>query len=187
MLRARQPAAILFDATASGVTADLTATLGGIALTADATVGGPVTADLTVTLGGIGLTADATVSGGPVTADLTVTLGGIQLTADATVPAFILDDTHDGDYLGEKLRKERKAVAARRQRVLDLYEQIVEGKQTEPEVVAMVEAAGIAAADDIIAAPAIDLKNLVATLEAAERLARELAIERDDEEVLMLL
>ena len=167
MLRARQPAAILFDAAASGVTADLTATLGGITLTADATVGGPVTADLTVTL------------------------GGIQLTADATVPAFILDDTHDGDYLGKKLRKERKAVAARRQRVLDLYEQIVEGKQPQPEVVALVEAAGISSPDSIIYAPAIELAGLIETLERAqqlaERLAVEAAIEADGEEVLLLL
>lgn len=144
MLRARQPAAILFDAAASGVTADLTATL-----------------------------------------------GGITLTADATVPAFILDDTHDGDYLGKKLRKERKAIAARRQRVLDLYEQIVEGKQPEPEVVALVQAAGIISPDSIIYAPAIELTGLIATLERAqqlaERLAVEAAIEADDEEVLLLL
>lgn len=106
-------------------------------------------------------------------------------------PIVIIDDTHDGDYLGKKLRKERKAVAARRQRVLDLYEQIVEGKQPEPEVVALVEAAGINSPDSIIYAPAIELTGLIATLERAqqlaERLAIEAAIEADDEEVLLLL
>ena len=106
-------------------------------------------------------------------------------------PIVIIDDTHDGDYLGKKLRKERKAIAARRQRVLDLYEQIVEGKQPEPEVVALVEAAGISSPDSIIYAPAIELTGLIATLERAqqlaERLAIEAAIEADDEEVLLLL
>lgn len=203
MLRARQPAAILFDAT-GGVTADLTATLGGISLTADATV--PVVADLSVTLGGISLNADATVPvvgdlsatlGGislvadatvaALVADLNVTLGGIQLTADATVPVVILDDTHDGDFLRKKFKRERKAVAARRQRVLDLYEQIIEGKQPEPEVVALVQAAGIITASDIIEAPAISLNSLVANLERAQALARDLAIEADDEEVLLLI
>lgn len=183
MLRARQPAAILFDATSTGVTADLTATLGGISLTADATV--PVVADLSATLDGISLTADATVAA--LVADLNVTLGGIQLTADATVPIVIFDDTHDGDYLGKRLKRERKAVAARRQRVLDLYEQIVEGKEPEPEVVALVEAAGISTASDIIEAPAISLNSLIASLEQAQILARNLAIEADDEEVLLLL
>ena len=212
MLRARQPAAILFDAAASGVTADLTATLGALALSGDASTGvaGDLTAtlgaltvsadastgvagDLTVTLGGIALSADATVSTPtPVTADLTATFGALSLSADATSgTTIIIDDTHDGDYLGKKLRKERKAVAARRQRVLDLYEQIVEGKQPQPEVVALVEAAGISSPDSIIYAPAIELTGLIATLERAqqlaERLAIEAAIEADDEEVLLLL
>jgi hypothetical protein len=191
MLRARQPAAILFDAAASGVTADLTVTLGDLTLSGDASTG--VAGDLTVTLGGIALSADATVATAtPVTADLTATLGALSLSADATSGAIIIiDDTHDGDYLGKRLRKERKAVAARRQRVLDLYEQIVEGKHPQPEVVALVEAAGISNPDSIIYAPAIELTGLIKTLERAqqlaERLAVEAAIEADDEEVLLLL
>lgn len=185
MLRARQP--LLNDGGGTpSITADLSATLGAATLASDATVANPITADLSSTLGAATLASDVSVAS-PITADLSVTLGAATLSSLVQVGAILIDDTHDGDYLKKKLKRERRAVAARRQRVLDLYEQIVEGKEPAPEVAALVEAAGIATADDIIDAPAIDLTNLLNQLERAQSLARDLAIEADDEDILVLI
>ena len=71
---------------AAGVTADLSATLGALALSADATITQPsVTADLSATLAALTLSSDATVASAGVTADLSATLAALSLSADATI------------------------------------------------------------------------------------------------------
>ena len=105
---------------------------------------------------------------------------------------IVVDDTHDGDYLRKKLKREREEVEARRRRVLELYERIVEGLQPAPEEVeqavsAAIEAVGVETRADIIEAPSIDLGRILAGLERALDLQRRLALEADDEEVMLLL
>jgi hypothetical protein len=105
---------------------------------------------------------------------------------------IVVDDTHDGDYLRKKLKREREEVEARRRRVLELYERIVEGLEPAPEEVeqavsAAIEAVGVETRADIIEAPSIDLGRILAGLERALDLQRRLALEADDEEVMLLL
>ena len=107
-------------------------------------------------------------------------------------PPVVVDDTHDGDYLRKKLKREREEVEARRRRVLELYERIVEGLEPAPEEVeqavsAAIEAVGVDTRADIIEAPSIDLGRILAGLERALDLQRRLALEADDEEVMLLL
>ncbi len=107
-------------------------------------------------------------------------------------PPVVVDDTHDGDYLRKKLKREREEVEARRRRVLELYERIVEGLEPAPEeieqaVSAAIEAVGVETRADIIEAPSIDLGRILAGLERALDLQRRLALEADDEEVMLLL
>lgn len=105
---------------------------------------------------------------------------------------IVVDDTHDGDYLGKKLKREREEVEARRRRVLELYERIVEGlepalDEVEQAVSAAIEAVDVETRADIIEAPSIDLGRILAGLERALDLQRRLALEADDEEVMLLL
>jgi hypothetical protein len=105
---------------------------------------------------------------------------------------IVVDDTHDGDYLRKKLKREREEVEARRRRVLELYERIVEGLEPAPEEVeqavsAAIEAVGVETRADIIEAPSIDLGRILAGLKRALDLQRRLALEADDEEVMLLL
>jgi hypothetical protein len=107
-------------------------------------------------------------------------------------PPVVVDDTHDGDYLRKKLKREREEVEARRRRVLELYERIVEGLEPAPEEVeqavsAAIEAVGVETRADIMEAPPIDLGRILAGLERALDLQRRLALEADDEEVMLLL
>lgn len=107
-------------------------------------------------------------------------------------PYIYVDDTHDGDFRARKMREERKAVEQRRQRVLALYERIVEGKQSLPDaaeyiVTRAVEAAGVEARADILKAPTIDLGRILAGLERASAIQRDMQLEADDEEVMLLL
>jgi hypothetical protein len=76
--------------------------------------------------------------------------------------------------------------------VLELYERIVEGLEPAPEEVeqavsAAIEAVGVETRADIIEAPSIDLGRILAGLERALDLQRRLALEADDEEVMLLL
>jgi hypothetical protein len=107
-------------------------------------------------------------------------------------PYIYVDDTHDGDFRARKMREEREAVEQRRQRVLALYERIVEGKQSLPDaaeyiVTRAVEAAGVEARSDILKAPTIDLGRILAGLERASAIQRDMQLEADDEEVMLLL
>lgn len=120
------------------------------------------------------------------------TAWGVSWGTSGPLPPVVVDDTHDGDYLRKKLRKEREEVEARRRRVLALYERIVEGKEDLPDAVEYavtraVEAAGVESRADIIEAPSIDLGRILAGLERALAIQREMQLEADDEEVMLLL
>lgn len=100
----------------------------------------------------------------------------------------VVDDTHDGDFLGRKILRERQETEERRRKVIALYERIVEGKEPAPEpVLDAIEAVGVETRSDIVEAPAIDLGRILAGLERALELQQRFALEADDEEVLLLL
>lgn len=162
-----------------------------IAITALApTIQAATGASVLVSAATIALSAAApTISSGK---SIAVPAAAIALAAFAptvqTTPVVIIDDTHDGDYLKKKLKAERKALKRRRKQVLDLYEQIVEGKEPPaPEVVAIIEEAGIAEVKPAQRATMVEYDRMIAALERAVELHRRMMLERDDEEVLLLL
>lgn len=120
------------------------------------------------------------------------TAWGVSWGTSGPLPPVVVDDTHDGEYRRRRLRKEREEVEARRRRVLELYEQIVEGKEPAPAAVEYavaqaVEAAGVESRADIIEAPSIDLGRILAGLQRALAIQQAMMIEADDEEVMLLL
>jgi hypothetical protein len=106
----------------------------------------------------------------------------------APPPPVIVIDTHDG---GKNKRKQprydedSKRREARRNEVIAVYEELVEGR---PRVVAEIVAPFVetAAPFDIPPVNAIDFDALLADVTRVEALYRELE-EMDDEEVLLLL
>lgn len=103
-------------------------------------------------------------------------------------PPVVLIDTHDG---GKNKRKQprydedSKRREARRNEVIAVYEELVEGR---PRVVAEIVAPFVetAAPFDVPPVNAIDFDALLADVTRVEALYRELE-EMDDEEVLLLL
>jgi hypothetical protein len=82
---------LLLAAGGGGVTADLSATLAALTLSADGTITQPaVTADLSVTLGAVTLSSDATIASVAITADLSATLANVTLSADGTITLPVL-------------------------------------------------------------------------------------------------
>jgi hypothetical protein len=82
---------LLLAAGSGGVTADLSATLAALTLSADGTITQPsVTADLSVTLGAVTLSSDATIASVAITADLSATLANVTLSADGTITLPVL-------------------------------------------------------------------------------------------------
>jgi hypothetical protein len=82
---------LLLAAGGGGVTANLSATLAALTLSADGTITQPaVTADLSVTLGAVTLSSDATIASVAITADLSATLANVTLSADGTITLPVL-------------------------------------------------------------------------------------------------
>jgi hypothetical protein len=110
-----------------------------------------------------------------------------EVTAPPPPPVVVID-THDG---GKNKRKQprydedSKRREARRNEVIAVYEELVEGR---PRVVAEIVApfVEVAAPFDVPPVNAIDFDALLADVTRVEALYRELE-EMDDEEVLLLL
>jgi len=106
-------------------------------------------------------------------------------------PPVVIIDGHDGGKNTHKKRKEprydedSKRREARRNEVIAVYEELVEGR---PRVVAEIVAPFVetAAPFDVPPVNAIDFDALLADVTRVEALYRELE-EMDDEEVLLLL
>lgn len=106
----------------------------------------------------------------------------------STPPVPVVEiDGHDGKWLADRLARERRKQDERRQRVLDLYERVVEGKEPVEPVVEVLARAGIEDREAIIDAPEIDLGRMLAALERAIEIAAKAELEQDDEEVMLLL
>jgi hypothetical protein len=103
-------------------------------------------------------------------------------------PPIVVIDTHDGDHKKKRrFKAEVEAKERRKAELIDLYEQVVEGrpaivhKLVEDFIETPVEAAKYGQA-----APAINFDKLVDSLSTIEALYRERQ-EMDDEEVFLLL
>jgi hypothetical protein len=82
---------LLLAAGGGGVTANLSATLAALTLSADGTITQPaVTADLSATLAAVTLSSDATIASVAITADLSATLANVTLSADGTITLPVL-------------------------------------------------------------------------------------------------
>lgn len=102
------------------------------------------------------------------------------------VPVVIVDG-HDGDKGKRKKRwdEDRQARERRRAQIIDVYEQLVEGRPAvAKEIVAPYTQSG--AKSTVAAAPQIDFDRLLGDLDRVQRLYREYQ-EMDDEDVLLLI
>ncbi len=86
----------------------------------------------------------------------------------------------------EQLAEEQKVRAYRRQRVISAFERVIEGKPEIPETVAAEIVAAIEAKEDIGPRAKVEFDALITSADKIQKLWNEY-IDRDDEEVLMLL
>lgn len=101
---------------------------------------------------------------------------------------IIVDDTHDGDYLPKKFKRERDERKKRKRDIINAYEVLVEGKSPVIEKLiaqyADPEPQQTRAAKPV--APRLDIDKIMQSAEAIERLWNAY-IDMDDEEILLLL
>lgn len=110
-----------------------------------------------------------------------------QTFEDAVVPPpVVVIDTHDGDYIKKRFRKEIDDRLRRKAQIIELYEELVELKPKSAEQVI----APFVASDIKAESANIDFDAILANLDRAEALynalLRELQ-EIDDEDILLLL
>lgn len=104
-----------------------------------------------------------------------------------TTPPIVIIDGHDGGKGKRKKRwdEEQEARERRRAQIVDVYEQLVEGRPAvAKEIVAPYIQSG--AKSTVAAAPQIDFDRLLGDLDRVQRLYREHQ-EMDDEDVLLLI
>ena len=111
--------------------------------------------------------------------------------ADATTgvvppPPVILVDTHDGDKLRDRFKREAENREAKRRELIAVYERIVEGKEDVPEIVEPLREHGITSKAEILTGTTFDYDAIIAQLHAAQQVW-DRHIEADDEDVLLLL
>ena len=138
------------------------------------------------------LGAAATGNVGSVIDGITDSIVGVSATGEVGTltaviqPPSIIVDTHDGDK-GKKRQKrwdeEKEARERRKRELIDVYEQLVEGK---PAVAAAIVKPYVAKPTRKTAEPTIDWNKLIGDVERVQALYREYQ-EMDDEDVLLLL
>ena len=98
---------------------------------------------------------------------------------------YIIDDTHDGDFLGKKFAEEQARAAKRKESILAAYESLVENK---PQIAEEIAEPFTALIVDKEKEPIkqIDYDALFADLDRVEAIWSNY-IDLDDEEVLALL
>ena len=106
-------------------------------------------------------------------------------------PPIVVVDTHDGgDRLKRKFKKERKEREQRRNELINIYEQLVEGRPAIAHKLVEEFMETPAGGDKTYAgasvAQSINYDKLLDSLQTIEALHREFQ-EMDDEEVLLLL
>ncbi len=128
------------------------------------------------------------------------TAGAFVLSADGGVYSYagnnanltfsgtpiIVDDTHDGDYLPRKFKRERDERKKRKRDIINAYEVLVEGKSPVIEELIAQYADPEPKQAKATAAPRLDIDKIMQSADAIERLWNAY-IDMDDEEILLLL
>ena len=175
-------------AATTGHTATLAATLSDITVAANATTGH--TATMAFSLNSISTAINVSVvPAGAITATMAVTLDGIGVSINANLSQIVVIDTHDGgDRLKKRFNKEVEDKKRRKDQLVDIYEQLVEGR---PSIAQELIAPYIEKSADIdgfepIPSNAIDFDRLLQDIGRIEAIYSEYQ-EMDDEDVLLLL
>jgi hypothetical protein len=155
---------------------------------ANITVGSTsITADLAATEAQDIAAIGVTVSSANVTVALAATEAQDIASIQITVPQpIIVDDTHDGDYLPRKFKRERDERRKRKRDIINAYEVLVEGKSPVIEELIAQYADPEPKQAKATAAPRLDIDKIMQSADAIERLWNAY-IDMDDEEILLLL
>jgi hypothetical protein len=165
-------------------TANITIALTGVQATGQVGTEGEA---VTVALTGV----QATGAVGSVGIDVVVALTGVEATGQvgtltvAAQPIIVIDDTHDGDFLGKKFAEEQARAAKRREAILNAYEIVVEGRPEFAEEIAE-PFTQLVVDQQEIPVKQIDYDALFADLDRVEAIWSNY-IDLDDEEILALL
>jgi hypothetical protein len=164
-------------------TANITIALTGVQATGQVGTEGEA---VTVALTGV----QATGAVGNVGIDVVVAITGVEATGQvgnltAQTQIIVIDDTHDGDFLGKKFAEEQARAVKRREAILNAYEIVVEGR---PEVAEEIAEPFTQLVVDQQEMPVkqIDYDALFADLDRVEAIWSNY-IDLDDEEILALL
>lgn len=147
---------------------------------------GTATANITIALTGVQATGQVGTEGEAVTVALT----GVEATGQvgnltAQTQIIVIDDTHDGDFLGKKFAEEQARAAKRREAILNAYEIVVEGRPEFAEEIAE-PFTQLVVDQQEMPVKQIDYDALFADLDRVEAIWSNY-IDLDDEEVLALL
>ena len=170
--------------TVGTATANITIALTGVQATGQVGTEGEA---VTVALTGV----QATGAVGNVGIDVVVALTGVEATGQvgtltvAAQPIIVIDDTHDGDFLGKKFAKEQARAAKRREAILNAYEIVVEGRPEFAEEIAE-PFTQLVVDQKEMPVKQIDYDALFADLDRVEAIWSNY-IDLDDEEILALL
>ena len=102
-----------------------------------------------------------------------------------TPQPIIVDDTHDGDYLPKKFKREQDERKKRKRDIINAYEVLVEGKSPVIEEL-IAQYAEPQTKQSRATAPRLNIDKLMQSADAIERLWNAY-IDMDDEEILLLL
>lgn len=97
-------------------------------------------------------------------------------------PYYVFSDTHDGDKHKKRYDEESKRQERRKAELIDVYEQLVEGRPTVAQEIVK----PYLAPTRKNVTPSIDWNRLIADVDRVEAIYREYQ-EMDDEDVLLLL
>lgn len=169
--------------TVGTATANITIALTGVQATGQVGTEGEA---VTVALTGV----EATGLVGSVGIDVVVALTGVEATGQvgnltAQTQIIVIDDTHDGDFLGKKFAEEQARAAKRREAILNAYEIVVEGRPEFAEEIAE-PFTQLVVDQQEMPVKQIDYDALFADLDRVEAIWSNY-IDLDDEEVLALL
>jgi hypothetical protein len=138
-----------------------------------------------------GVEATGAVGSVNVSADIVVALTGVEATGQVGIltvqaqPIIVIDDTHDGDFLGKKFAEEQARAAKRREAILNAYEIVVEGRPEFAEEIAE-PFTQLVVDQQEMPVKQIDYDALFADLDRVEAIWSNY-IDLDDEEILALL
>ena len=148
--------------------------------------GGGINAALAATEAQDTAAANVTVAAASITVALAATEAQDVASIQVTVPLpIIVDDTHDGDYLPRKFKRERAERKKRKRDIINAYEVLVEGRSPVIDELIAQYADPVKPAAKV-QAPQLNIDKLMQSADAIDRLWNAY-IDMDDEEILLLL